>query len=76
MVYKYYEQLNDLGTRLRVNESFFERFFTLESEVQYKEIVIREAQTIEVDGLTIKHNGFNKEPKNTWLSNPGISSKW
>jgi cytochrome c-type biogenesis protein CcmF len=68
IVYKYYEEINDLNSRIRVNETFFERFFTLEGEVDYKEVVLREGQSTQLDGLTIAHKGFNKEPENKGYS--------
>ncbi|GLR16266.1 cytochrome c biogenesis protein CcsA [Portibacter lacus] len=64
VVYKYYEEINDLNMRIRINESFFERFFTIEQDVEYEEIVMKEGDIIELGDLSLKHLGFNKTPDN------------
>ncbi len=64
IVYKYYEEINDMNTRIRINEGFFERFFTLENQVAYEPFTMKEGETIEIDGIRIRHLGFNKSPSN------------
>ncbi|WP_235295716.1 cytochrome c biogenesis protein CcsA [Portibacter marinus] len=64
VVYKYYDEIPDLNMRIRANEAFFERFFTMESELEYQQFVIKEGESITIEDVQIVHNGFNKTPKN------------
>ncbi len=64
VVYKFFGEINDMNLRARVNESFFERFFTLEQFLDYKSIVIKEGESMLADGIRFNHKGFNRSPEN------------
>lgn len=79
IVYKFYHEVNDLNARFRINEDFFESYFTLENELSYDTITMRDGGTIDINGLTLSHKGFNRSPQNlAYLPEEGdiaVSSK-
>ncbi len=64
VVYKFFGEINDLGTRIRINESFFESFFVFERDVDYKTVILKEGESVMIGDYTLNHKGFNRTPKN------------
>ena len=63
LLYHYPAKIQDLGLRIRMSENTFDDIFTLEDELQYQGFSLVEGQQKNVDDLTIKMAGLNRNPQ-------------
>jgi len=61
-LYQYPIQIDELSTKVRINEGVFQSLFVPENELDYQEYTFKEGTSIELDGLRIEFAGFNKDP--------------
>ncbi|MCB9082533.1 MAG: cytochrome c biogenesis protein CcsA [Lewinellaceae bacterium] len=65
LLYSYPVQINELSTRVRLNEEVFERVFTMEEELNYQEFNLAPGQQTTFGGNTITFQGFNRNPQHS-----------
>jgi len=54
------------GIRIQINEEIFEAAYPLENDADFKTIVLKEGQSLQInDGRTIELKSFNREPSST-----------
>lgn len=70
LLYTYPVQINDLSTRVRLNEKVFEQFFITEEQLSYQEHKMKRGDVVEVGGLRVTFTGFNPKPQH-----PGYQAK-
>lgn len=63
MVYSFPSQIDDLSTKVRLREGLFEEVYTLEEDLGYQEFNLSQGQTVEVDGLQVTFETFNRQPQ-------------
>jgi len=68
MLFSYPAQLNDISTRIRLNEGIFDRIFTFEEELDYEEFKVSRGKTFTYQGLDITFEGFDRSPTNAAYS--------
>ncbi|MBK9254629.1 MAG: cytochrome c biogenesis protein CcsA [Saprospiraceae bacterium] len=64
LMYKYPEAIEDLSVRVRLDESLMQNIFTSEDDLIYKELVIMNFGSAQIDGYQLKLKGFEKDPEN------------
>ena len=50
-LYQYSDQVNDLGIKLKLNEESFDRMFSLETELDYTQYLIKQGDSFEHNGI-------------------------
>ncbi|MEO1262265.1 MAG: cytochrome c biogenesis protein CcsA [Bacteroidota bacterium] len=63
LMYTYPVQLNDLSFKVRLTDQTLDALFPPEEELGYKSFTFEQGQTINLNGLQISFNGFNKNPQ-------------
>lgn len=63
MLYSYPVQVNDISTKVRLNEGIFDAVFGKELNMEYEPFTFREGDQITFNGHTIQFGGFNKQPE-------------
>lgn len=63
LLYNYPVQINEISTKVRLNQDIFEQVFAAEEELSYQEFTLKQGEQIQHAGTTIAFRGFNKEPK-------------
>lgn len=63
LLYHYPAQLNDLSTRLRIDESIFEQLLVPEEDLDYQEFKVSPGQTFSVDDKQITFTNFQPNPE-------------
>lgn len=63
LLYNYPVQINEINTKVRLNQDIFEQVFTAEEELDYQEFTLKQGQQAPFGNTTITFNGFNKDPK-------------
>ena len=62
LLYNFPIKIDDLQLKVRVSDKVFERVFTPESELNYKEFVFKKGEKINLNGHEIMFKGFNLQP--------------
>ena len=62
LLYNYPVSINEAGIRIKLDEKMFDSYFTPDEDLDYKEYVIKNGDSIQFEGLNITLNGFDKEP--------------
>ena len=62
LLYHFPAQLNDFNTRVRIDESVFERLLVKDSELDYEEFVVHPGATFTVDGQAVTFTRFVSQP--------------
>jgi cytochrome c-type biogenesis protein CcmF len=55
--------IGPLQMRIRLSEAAMEKIFKTESELQYKEFPLKEGDTFQFNGFTVRFNGVDREVK-------------
>nr|HQU61025.1 cytochrome c assembly protein [Saprospiraceae bacterium] len=63
LLYSYPAQINELSTRVRLNEGVFDAVFTPETELNYQQFSFQQGSKINLNGYQITFEGFNRKPK-------------
>ena len=70
LMYTYPVQINDLSFKVRLTDKTLDAIFPPEAELGYKPFILKQGQSIKINGMDITFSGFNKEPKH-----PGYTAK-
>ena len=62
LLYNYPVQINDLSSKVRLNESIFAGILTLDESLDYKEFTLKQGETFTFEGLQLQFAGFNRNP--------------
>jgi len=57
----YPAQINEIITKVRLNEQIFNRVFTLEEELDYENFTLKQGDQVRYNGHTIQFAGFNRQ---------------
>lgn len=60
LLYQYPDQLDELNVKIKIDESSFEKYFSMEDNLNYQEFKIGRGQSFEYDGTEFKLSGFDK----------------
>jgi len=72
LVYKYPFIEEDMGIRIRPADDLMDRMFTPESELDYKEVVLKSYGNFDFEGATIALTGFDNKPTDrSYEAQPG-----
>ena len=63
MLYSYPVQINDISTKVRLNEGIFDAVFGRELDMEYKPFTFKQGDKINYNGHEIQFAGFNKNPE-------------
>jgi len=63
LLYSYPEQINDISTKVRLNEGIFDAVFGPELELQYDTFTFKQGDRILYNGYDIQFAGFNRSPE-------------
>lgn len=63
MLYSYPVQINDISTKVRLDEGIFDAVFGREVEMDYQSFTFKQGEQINYNGHQISFSGFNKQPK-------------
>lgn len=64
MLYNYSVQINELSSKVRLNEEVFAPFFVPEEKLGYQEFTFKAGDSIRFNNFLIRFTGFNKQPSN------------
>lgn len=70
MLYTYPVQMNDLSFKVRLTDQTLNAVFPPEEELGYRNFTFKQGDAITLNGMRIRFNGFDKEPKH-----PGYAAK-
>ncbi len=59
LLFQYPYLVNDLNTKIKLDESTFDNFFTQENELKYTEVKIKTGQAFDFGGKTFRLTGFS-----------------
>jgi len=62
LLYNFPVKIDDLQLKIRVSDKVFERVFTPESDLDYKQFAFKKGEKINLNGQEIMFNGFNLQP--------------
>lgn len=63
LLYSYPAQINELSTRIRLNDGVFDAVFTPEMNLDYQTFTFRQGDEINLNGYRIRFAGFNRQPQ-------------
>jgi cytochrome c-type biogenesis protein CcmF len=63
LVYSYPAQINDLGVKVRLEDSVFETVFGAEESLDYQTFSFKRGEEATLNGYRIQFVGFNREPE-------------
>jgi cytochrome c-type biogenesis protein CcmF len=63
LLYNYPVQINDLSTKVKLNESILENMFIAEESLSYEEFKLKQGETTTFGDLSIRFLNFNRQPK-------------
>lgn len=63
LIYSYPAQINDLGVKVRLEDSIFEAVFTPEEELDYQKLYFKRGDLATLNGYQIQFAGFNRTPE-------------
>ena len=63
LVYQFPKTIDDLGIKIKVNESLFSQIFSSETELEYSTLSIKEGQHTHWNGLDLTLKGFDRSPE-------------
>jgi cytochrome c-type biogenesis protein CcmF len=63
LIYSYPAQINDLGVKVRLEDSIFEAVFTPEEELDYQKLYFKRGDQATLNGYQIQFAGFNRTPE-------------
>jgi cytochrome c-type biogenesis protein CcmF len=63
LVYSYPAQINDLGVKVRLEDSVFETVFGAEERLDYQTFSFKRGEEATLNGYRIQFVGFNREPE-------------
>ena len=61
LVYSVFKEVPSLNMRIQIRESFFDKFYTPDNLLEYKEYKFIEGETRFIDGFNVSLKGFNRE---------------
>lgn len=61
-LYQYPVQINDLSTKVRLNQGVFEQLFVPEEALNYQEFRLKQGETVTYNGFRIQFNNFKRSP--------------
>ncbi len=64
LMLSYPAQINELSARLRLTEEFLRQIVALEEDLNYQDISLGVGEEKELQGVTIRFAGFNRQPAN------------
>ena len=64
LLYQYPDQLNELNVKVKIDESTFDNFFSLESELKYEAFEVEKGEKFEYNGAEFQLLGFDKNVEN------------
>jgi len=62
LLYNYPAQINPMGWKAKLSESFINEYFKTESELNYQDITIKDGQSIRFGEYTVTLAGFDRAP--------------
>jgi cytochrome c-type biogenesis protein CcmF len=62
-LYQYPVQINDLSTKVRLNEGIFEQLFVPEEELDYQEFTLKQGEEAAFNGLRLRFLNFKRDPE-------------
>jgi len=63
LLYHYPAQINEISTRLKIDESIFEQLLVPEEDLDYKEFVVKPGSTFTIGDKQITFRNFKPQPK-------------
>jgi cytochrome c-type biogenesis protein CcmF len=63
LVYSYPAQINDLGVKVRLEDSIFETVFGAEESLDYQTFSFKRGEEATLNGYRLQFVGFNREPE-------------
>lgn len=63
MLYSYPVQINDISTKVRLNEGIFDAVFGRELDMEYEPFTFKQGDKINYNGHEIQFAGFNRNPE-------------
>jgi cytochrome c-type biogenesis protein CcmF len=63
LLYHYPAQINEIATRIKIDESVFEQLLVNEDELDYQEYVVAPGSTFDINGQPITFRSFNPQPE-------------
>ena len=64
LLYHYPSQINELDTKIKLNERIFEKVFAFEEELDYRQFQLKQGESFQYEGYNIVFGGFNRNPEN------------
>lgn len=64
MLYNYPVQINELSSKVRLNEEVFAPFFVSEDKLGYQEFTFKAGDSVRLNNMLVRFTGFNKQPSN------------
>lgn len=62
LAYNYPVQLNEIDTRVRLEEKTFESFLVSEGAIEYQEVDLAQGESVRIDGLDVRLIRYNPNP--------------
>lgn len=63
LLYNYPAAVIEAGVRIKLGEKMLEKYFTPDEQLDYQDFTIKNGDSFDYKGYTIKLNGFDKDPK-------------
>ncbi len=63
LVYSYPAQINEISTRVRLNDDIFNRAFVFDEQLDYKEYPLKLGESVRIGDLSIQLNQFTPRPQ-------------
>ena len=63
LIYQFPEHIDDLNSRVKIDENFFADIFTQEGKLDYENVTLKDGESIESNGFTVRLNGFDRKPQ-------------
>ena len=63
LLYSYPAQINEINTKVKLDEKIFERVFTQEERLDYQSFELKQGDEFVFEGNRISFGGFNKNPQ-------------
>ena len=61
-IYSFYDQLNDIGVRIRLTEEGLSQIYPDDNKLEYKSFTQKQGDVFGFDGYQIRVSGFDKDP--------------
>jgi cytochrome c-type biogenesis protein CcmF len=63
LLISYPAQINEIISKVRLNEQIFNQVFTLEEQLDYQSFTFKKGDQINLNGKSIQFAGFNRQPE-------------